>query len=138
MEEDWGLQAIVRGCTHDQYTSINGLLDFHYQDDLFYNFPDFQGVETNNDNSQIVNELDDLYKPFYDPTTIQSFSPQLEHSDSPVNEVKFEQEDMKVVEQKESTVVVAASPKVATQTTKYKRWSAFLKSINILVSWIKS
>ncbi|KAK1367550.1 WRKY domain-containing protein [Heracleum sosnowskyi] len=121
MEEDWGLQAIVRGCTHDQYATINGLLDFNYQDDLFYDFPDFQGVEINNDNSPTVNELDDLYKPFYDLTAVQSFSPQiLEHADSPVNEVKFEQEDLKVVEQKESIVV--AGPKVAsTQTTKYKR-----------------
>lgn len=119
MEEDWGLQAIVRGCSHDQYSTINGLLDFNYQDDIFFDFPEFQGVEINNEyNSSIVNELDDLYKPFFDPTTVQSFSPEiLELTDSPV---KFEQEDVKVVEQKESAVV--ASPKVATtQTTKYKR-----------------
>ncbi|XP_017216572.1 probable WRKY transcription factor 29 [Daucus carota subsp. sativus] len=118
MEEDWGLEAIVRGCSHDQYTAINGLLDFNFQDDLFYDFPDFQGDEISTDNSGFVNELDDFCKPFYDPAS-QIFVP--EQTDSPVNEVKFEQEEIKVVDQKEASAVAAASPKVATHATKYKR-----------------
>lgn len=117
MDEDWGLQAIVRACTHDQYTT-NRVLDYNYYDDLFNDFPDFE-VMKNNDSSLTVNELDDLHKvPFYDPN-ICSFSPQLEHSDSPGNEVKFEQEDVKVLKQNESVIV--AKPKAVTPPAKYKR-----------------
>lgn len=122
MEEDWGLQAIVRACsTHDQYT-INSVLDCNYRDDYFYDFPDFEELK-NNDCSVIVNELDDLYKPFYDATSICSFSPQLEHLDCLGNEVKSEQENMKVVEHNETVPV--AKPAAVTPAAKYKRYSAF-------------
>lgn len=121
MEEDWGLQAIVRACTHDQYTTSSVLDHVNYGDDLFYDFPDLEELK-NNDYSVIATELDDLYKPFYDPitSTICSFSPQLEHLDCLGNEVISEQEDMtKVLEQNETIPV--AKPKAVAPAAKYKR-----------------
>lgn len=119
MEEDWGLQAIVTACrSHDQYTN-SSVLDYNYGDDFFFDFPDFEELK-NKDCSVIGNELDDLYKPFYDPITTCSFSPQLEHlEDSLGNEVKSEQEDIKVLEQNETVLV--AKPIAVTPAPKYKR-----------------
>ncbi|KAL8101869.1 hypothetical protein AgCh_033676 [Apium graveolens] len=117
MEEDWGLQAIVRACSHDQYTA-NSVLDCNYRDDLFYDFPDFEELK-NNDGSLTVDELDDLYKPFCDPTAICSLLPQLEHLDSLGHEVKSEQECMKVLELNESVAVT--KPAAITPAAKYKR-----------------
>ncbi|KAK1372344.1 hypothetical protein POM88_028537 [Heracleum sosnowskyi] len=115
VEEDWGLQTIIRACSHNQYTT-NSVLGSKYRD-LFYDFPHFEELK----NNDCANELDDLYKQFYDPTTIYSFSPHLEHLDSLGNEVKSEQDDMnsKVLEHNE-TVPVAKST-VVTAAAKYKR-----------------
>ncbi|WOG81274.1 hypothetical protein DCAR_0100420 [Daucus carota subsp. sativus] len=122
MEEDWGLQAIVRACSHDQCTTDSVLDQYNYRDDLFYDFPEFEELK-NNDCSLIVDELDDRYKPFFHdptPTPISSFSSHLENSDSQGCEVKLEQEVMlKVMEQHETAPV--AKPKALTPAAKYKR-----------------
>ena len=118
MEEDWGLQAIVRACSHDQYTTDSVLDHYNYCDDLFFDFPYFEELK-NNDCSLIVDELDDLYKPLYDPPgpTLNSHS---ENLDSSGCEVKLEQQVMlKVIEQHETAPV--AKPKALTPAAKYKR-----------------
>ncbi|KAL1830484.1 hypothetical protein ACET3Z_000135 [Daucus carota] len=120
MEEDWGLQAIVRACSHDQYPTNSVLDQYNYGEDLFnYDFPDFEELK-NYDCSLIVDELDDLYKPLYDPPGPTLTPSHSENLDSSGCEVKLEQQIMlKVIEQHETAPV--AKPKALTPAAKYKR-----------------
>lgn len=136
MEEDWGLQAIVRGSTDyfDDPAISNSFGSLNYiqnnNDDFHFTFPDLFEANYNSINDKVlVNELDELYKPFY--PMFNSFSPQapiITSSDSsPEEEVlKLKPEDQEIqVIQKHTTPgksAKVASPKGTTaHAAKYKR-----------------
>ncbi|KAK3020209.1 hypothetical protein RJ639_046841 [Escallonia herrerae] len=77
--EDWCLQAVVRGCTNgvQEYNSVTsgfGSMEFHDQQDtdhgLLFDFPGLFDQPTSS--MVLVEELEELYKPFY-----PIFSPQV-------------------------------------------------------------
>lgn len=118
MDEDWDLQAIVRGCSDDHSTSIQ-----NYHDHLLFNIPDLYEVSSNN-SSVLHDDLDDIYKPFY--PIFPSPSAQVESSHSISDEANFYQKTMEKVLEKEivddkSVTSVVACTKTVTDTTKYKR-----------------
>ncbi|KAM7472242.1 hypothetical protein LguiA_010425 [Lonicera macranthoides] len=75
MEDDWGLQAVVRGCTTTSSsaattttTDVYSLSSFQPQENHFICFPDLFHTERK------IEELHDLYKPFF--PKLQPLSPE--------------------------------------------------------------
>lgn len=139
MEEDWGLQAIVRGSTDyfddpaiSSFGSLNYIQNNNNDDDFHFTFPDLFEANYNSNDKVLVDELDELYKPFY--PMFNSFSPQAPIITSSSSSDSFPEEVLKLKPENQEIEVIqkhtipaksakAASPNKSNtaHAAKYKR-----------------
>lgn len=78
MEDCWDLQAIVRGgCGDYNFSNSQPYFDGQQDDGQFpiWDFPDHLGASTT---TSIFDELEQVYKPFYPPTSLPPLSSELQ------------------------------------------------------------
>lgn len=93
LEEDWCLEAIVRGFTDDHSLNMSCF------DDLHFDFPPFFEAKNDDDSEDALlsfNELDQVYKPVGDNSFSLQDSVGASSSSSSINGKDLELEDMRM------------------------------------------
>lgn len=114
MEDCWDLQAIVRGgCGDYNFSNSQPYFDGQQDDGQFptWDFPDHLGASTT---TSIFDELEQVYKPFYPPTSLPPRSSQLQGDNTSNNMASSSSSSVMCESARSSSTTTASESTIAT------------------------